>query len=185
MLRIIAGPDGSAHVDGSGKLPGRGCYVYASSLCLRESVNRKRIARSLRVDGLDVQAETLLEEARLSSLRSLKNLLSMAQKAGRMVSGSETVSRSLSRGKLSFLILALGASEATANRVTGWSRGQGVSLYHLPFTVEELGQLLGKRPRAVAGVRFGELSKAIEEELIKANQLRDCAEPKRRCVFSS
>lgn len=184
MLKVIAGPDGLAHVDVSGKLPGRGAYVYSDGPCVAEAVRRKRFGRALRSEGIEVNADLLVEEALRGAQLRIQRLLAVAQKAGRVVSGGETVQRTLKQGKLAFILLAADASEVTARKVEGWGRGAEIPVYRVKFSVEEFGHLLGKRPRAVAGLRRGELARTIELELAKAERLAKPVAPKGRCLLT-
>ena len=184
MLKVVAGPDGLAHVDVSGKLPGRGAYVYSDGLCVAEAVRRKRFGRALRSEGLQVSAELLVEEALRGAHVRIERLLAVAQKAGRVVSGGETVQRTLKQGKLAYILLAADASQVTAKKVEGWGRGAECPVYRLTLSVEEFGHLLGKRPRAVAGLRRGQLAKTIELELAKAERLAKPVTPKGRCQLT-
>ena len=175
LLRCVAGPDNVAHVDHRGKLPGRGCYIHPRVRCLREAVKRRRIGRTLRAEGLQVDEELLLSEAREGVTLQVGRLLSVGQKAGRVVSGAETVQRALQKGVLTFVIVAADASPQTMDRVTGWGRAAEVAVYQLTQTVDELGGLLGKAPRAVAGMRHGEISRAVEREILRAEGLESGA----------
>lgn len=171
LLRLVAGPDGRAHVDVRGKAPGRGCYLHARLRCFQEAVKRRKVGRTLKTDGLIVDLEALLAEARAGVVGRIGHLLSLSQKAGRIVSGAETVHRTLDRGGIAVLLVAPDASPQTAERVIGWGRASGVAVFETSQTVEDLGRLLGKAPRAVVGLRPGELARTLQRELTNAEAI--------------
>jgi uncharacterized protein len=67
MVRVCRDPDGNVFVDGTGRSPGRGCYVCPDASC-SESARRKRsISRSLKGD---VPENVYKELGRAAELRS-------------------------------------------------------------------------------------------------------------------
>ena len=165
LLRIVAGPDGLAHVDIRGKAPGRGCYLCSSRSCFADAVKRRKVGRALRAEGLRVQEERLLSEARAGIRVRFTHRLALSQKAGRAVSGAEMVKKAVLGGRAALLLLSEGASTQTAERARGWALATGTEVFSLPLGVEELGDLIGKAPRAVVAVLPGELAKSIALEL--------------------
>jgi len=171
MIRVVAGPDGKAHVDLSGKAPGRGCYLDPRTKCVREAVKRKRIGRTLRKERLTIDGDALLAQAVVGVEKQLEKLLSLARKSGRVVSGAETVHRSLASGAVKYLLVAADASAQTIERLIGWGMANEAKVYQVALSVDDLGRVLGKAPRAVAGMRSGEISRAVEREIRLAEGL--------------
>ncbi len=58
LLRIVRGADGKAHVDPTGKAPGRGAYLCGAKECLAQAIKGKKLGRALRCD---IQAELIRE----------------------------------------------------------------------------------------------------------------------------
>ncbi|HEY8853765.1 MAG TPA: YlxR family protein [Candidatus Dormibacteraeota bacterium] len=60
LVRIVRQPDGSAAVDRSGHVPGRGAYVHSEAGCLETARKRRALDRSLKASvGSEVWAELL------------------------------------------------------------------------------------------------------------------------------
>jgi ribosomal protein L7Ae-like RNA K-turn-binding protein len=78
-------------------------------------------------------------------------LLGFAQKAGKIVTGEDTVQVSLKKKKLKLLIVAGDASANTKDRANQWK-----VFYDVPFLCvldkETLSQAIGKNNRALIGV---------------------------------
>ncbi len=76
MLRFVVGPDGILVEDVTGKLPGRGRYVFPS---------RENIANLLKRSGLKAEAvEQHLERIGKALLRRLLDGLNLARRAGNL-----------------------------------------------------------------------------------------------------
>lgn len=97
MVRFVAAPDGSVAPDLSRNLPGRGAWVTASREAIGKAVAQKAFARAFRGkatadDNLVALVEHLIERAALEAL-------SLANKAGRIVSGAAKVESAILSGK--------------------------------------------------------------------------------------
>jgi len=47
LIRIVRDPQGELHVDGTGKLSGRGAYICPSAECFDAAVKGKRLEKAL------------------------------------------------------------------------------------------------------------------------------------------
>ena len=79
----------------------------------------------------------------------IKGLLSMAQRAGQVVSGDFAAQKALATGKVKLILLATDAAEDTKKMYTRLAARHEVKLCEC-LTKEELGRCLGKEYRAVA-----------------------------------
>lgn len=116
LLRFVRSPEGVVVPDVKGKLPGRGVWVTARREIVAEAVRRKLFARGFKADsaadeGLPDLVERLLLESALSSL-------SMARKAGRVVTGFGKVTAALARGPVVAVIHAAEAADDGRRKVT-------------------------------------------------------------------
>lgn len=107
MIRYVVAPDGAIVPDLARKLPGRGAWVEATETALKTAIEKKAFARAFRGKGkaeasLPALVERLLERAALDSL-------SLANKAGQVVSGFEKVKERLTGDRI---IALLHASDA-------------------------------------------------------------------------
>jgi predicted RNA-binding protein YlxR (DUF448 family) len=109
LLRFVASPERVMVPDIARKLPGRGVWLTASKETVAEGVRRKVFARSLKAEvtaGAELAdlAETLLRKAALQSL-------SIANKAGQIVTGFAKVDKQLNAGRVAVLLHAIEAGE--------------------------------------------------------------------------
>ena len=117
LIRFVAGPDGDLVPDLKRKLPGRGIWVTA----LRDSIERaaagnvfqRALKGPVRVaKELPALIETLLEQHALAAL-------SMASKAGCVVSGAERVVEAIEHKDLHALVHASDAGEDGCRKLDG------------------------------------------------------------------
>jgi hypothetical protein len=109
MIRFVAGPDGKVVPDLKQKLPGRGVWVTARRDIVETAVRKRLFARGLKEDvvaaeTLPADVDRLLETAALSAL-------SMARKAGLVVTGFAKVDAAIRSGKVSLVLNAADAAE--------------------------------------------------------------------------
>lgn len=95
-------------------------------------------------------------------------LLSMAQRANKIVSGGFAVEKELAGKKAKLLIVAEDASEETKKSYTNMALRYKIPMYHI-LTKEELGECLGKNFRASAVLLDAGFSKALQK-LIEQGQ---------------
>src|SRR6266540_517669 len=103
LIRFVRGPDGAVVPDIDRELPGRGVWVTASRGLVAEAVKRKAFGRGLgetRIDPhLPDNVAGLLHKAALG-------YLSLAKKAGALVTGNAKVTGLLAAGKARLLLHA-------------------------------------------------------------------------------
>ena len=108
LVRFVVGPDGSVVPDIKRNLPGRGLWVEATRKTVDQAVKRnvfgKGFKRDVKVDaGLGETTDRLLERAALDAL-------SIAGKAGEVVTGFTKVETAINRGSLLGLLHAADGS---------------------------------------------------------------------------
>ena len=89
------------------------------------------------------------------------SLLGLAQRAGMIASGEDTVGREVKKRKIALLIVADDSSVNTRKRAEGWAEH-----YHIPIfffsSRGEIGKAIGKEWRAMLGIRDKGFSKKIQ-----------------------
>jgi ribosomal protein L7Ae-like RNA K-turn-binding protein len=94
----------------------------------------------------------------------LMSLLSLSQKAGKLISGEELCEKALKNGGARLVIVAEDASDNTKTKFS-----QKTFYYKIPFytafTKEELNHAIGKQNRATVAVSDGGFAKSMEEYL--------------------
>ena len=152
MIRYVVAPNGAIVPDIAHKLPGRGAWVTASPAALKIAIERKSFARAFRGKGvagaeLPLLVERLLQQAALEAI-------SMANKAGQVVTGFERVKAALGEGKVEVLVHASEAGADGMQKLDGVAgNGEKPAIIRV-FTGEQLDLALG-RPNVVHAALFG------------------------------
>jgi len=107
MIRYVVAPDGAIVPDIAQKLPGRGCWISANHAVLNLAIERKLFARAFRGKGVADRNLPGLVERLLE--RSALEALSIANKAGQVLTGFEKVKNALASGKVLILVDAIDA----------------------------------------------------------------------------
>lgn len=102
--------------------------------------------------------------------QKIMNLLSMAQRANKLLSGEFAVEKSVPTGKTKLLLVASDASEASKKQYSDMAHAYNVPLYFV-LTKDDLGQCIGKAYRAVAAVTDRGFSKALIKLLDEAPKI--------------
>jgi len=154
LIRFVLSPDGMLVPDLLHKLPGRGAYTCANYSCIVRACERKQFNRAFRKDGEAVDAEVLRERIVRSMENRIASYLALANKAGKVVSGSDQVADFLRKKSPSkrFVFLAADISEDIGQRVRTLAELNHVGHVTL-FDKERYGELLGKGLRSVVAVR--------------------------------
>ncbi len=93
------------------------------------------------------------------------NLLGLAQRAGKLVSGEETVIKNIRQKNTKVVLVCLDASENTKKKISDKCQFYQVK-YLEAFTSDELSHALGKK-RYVCGITEGGFAKKIIELIEK------------------
>lgn len=100
----------------------------------------------IRIPDDPKEAAALL--VKLQKQKKFAGLLGIAQKAGRVIAGTNLVTDSIRSGSVSkcphAVFLASDVSENTRKRITNCCTYYEVSLYNIPMTIAEIGDAIGK-----------------------------------------
>lgn len=104
LIRFVVSPEGKLVADLTGKLPGRGMYVGCSKLLVAEAIAKRAFSKA-------AGAQVHIPDGFLNSLEQLMarrvgEALSMARKAGQVITGFEKVEDACKSGKTEALIHA-------------------------------------------------------------------------------
>jgi predicted RNA-binding protein YlxR (DUF448 family) len=169
LIRVFAGPEGRAVVDARGRKGGRGAWLLPRKDVLERAESTPALLRrALREEGLVV--EGLLEAARAQVRQQILDLLSLAARAGALASGGDSVEGALRAGSAAIVLVASDASEGTVARVS--QLAPTVPRHAIGLDKGDLGERIGKGPRAIVVVRPCSLAKALLRELRKGDSLR-------------
>lgn len=176
LIRFVVGPDGQLVPDLKRRLPGRGVWVHARRPAVEEAVRRKAFGRSLKA-GV-VVSPTLPEDIDALLAKSAREALSMANKAGTVVSGFAKVEAAIGRGGLAAVIAATDAAPDGVRKIAQALRrrvGSATDAYPVIAVLEssELGLALG-RPHVIhAALLEGPVSRAAMARLRALECYRD------------
>lgn len=90
----------------------------------------------------------------------IKNLLSMAQRAGKLVSGDFIVEREVKRNNVLVLFMATDVAMNNKKKYEELSNAHNIPLISI-FDKEELGQIIGKERRVIVAVEDQGFAKAL------------------------
>ena len=163
LVRFVLSPEGSVELDVTGKLPGRGAYLFPNRSCFEQADKRKGFARSFKNGNYRFDCERLFKTLERSNRERLLNDIRLAKKAGAIVTGSNNVDVAI-RAKTPLLVLL--ADDASANTKKKYSEVANSRNFQrveaLPMDV--IGHVLGSAPRAVVAVTHVVFAKRIEED---------------------
>jgi predicted RNA-binding protein YlxR (DUF448 family)/ribosomal protein L30E len=154
LLRFVLAPDGAVVPDLTNKLPGRGAYTCMKASCLRKACDRNQFSRAFKTnvsvsdpDGLQAWVIRSMEDR-------IASYLALANKAGKVTSGSDLVADTLRKKTpvKKLILLATDISEDIGNKLRGLADLHGVAHVTI-FTKDHFGELLGKGLRSVVAVQ--------------------------------
>jgi hypothetical protein len=102
MIRFVIGPDARVVPDLRHKLPGRGVWVLAQAEKVAEAVKRKAFARGFKAEV--VVSPDLAAEIEALLTKDCLQALSLANKAGQVVTGFAKVEAAIEKGAIAGLI---------------------------------------------------------------------------------
>ena len=171
LVRFVVAPDGQILVDYRHRLPGRGAYTCIDLGCLKNAVDRKQFQRGFHGSCREISWAALCEGLKTALQQRIENLLGMAKKAGRYVSGSNAVIGSLRQGSgLAAVFIAEDISAGIAEKIYELSNRHQVPCVKM-FSKGKLGQLFGKGERSVVAIEGGPLADALLVELQRFLQM--------------
>ncbi len=96
--------------------------------------------------------------------RKIQSLLSLCQRAGKIVTGEDTVEINIKKGSAFLVIIAGDASENTKNKFVNKCKYYNVP-YYTCYTKEELSGCIGKYNRSVYAITEVNFAKKLRMEL--------------------
>ena len=151
LLRFVLAPDLTVVPDLLQKLPGRGVYTCMKRSCLERACLKKQFGRGFKGEVLGAEADTLTKQVADKLEERIASYLCLANKGGKIVSGSDQVMEKLKKGGVGILFLATDISVDIGEKFRGVARLKGVRCMAL-FTKDRLGSLVGKELRSVLAV---------------------------------
>ena len=164
LLRFVLSPDLVLVPDLQGKLPGRGAYTCISRTCLTAAATRKQFSRVFKTEVRSGSPEELVEQVTTRLVERIASYLALANKAGKVASGTDNVMALLKRKAPGLVFIAADLSPDSREKIARQAEHAGVELCVM-FDKERLGQLLGKELRGVVAIEQGGFIAPIRNEL--------------------
>lgn len=171
LLRLVCTPHNEVIVDSSGHAPGRGVYVCYSVLCLQKALQPTRLRAALKAPVVIPSFESIYHGMKALLDKRLGACLSMAQKAGAVVSGHAALHKAFSQKRVLWLIVAEDIVATRAEAYYAWCTQHNIRHVTL-FTKEELGRLVGKSSRSAVGLTMLHFCELFSTFLTSLEQLR-------------
>jgi len=149
------------------KLPGRGYYVASDLHVLEEAVKQKVFSRGAKAQV--TVPENLIIEIDRQLARRVVDLVSIARKAGRAVTGFEKVKGWLAEGRAKILLQASDGSERGKGKL--WTPEGG--RFFGCLTSQELGLAFGRGHAIHCALSGGKLSERVVHEAARLRGLRE------------
>ncbi len=161
LLRFVLDPSSDVVVpDLKEKLPGRGVWVSCARTCVEEAVKKKLFARAFKgrcevPDDLPQGIDTMLEDRALNSL-------SLAKKAGEVITGFDKLFQAMSKTELDMLIEANDGAEGGQKKMekkfaAAFPEGKVIKL----FTSGQMDMAFGSTNVIHAAITRGNMTKTV------------------------
>ncbi len=172
LLRFVLAPDRTLVPDLLSKLPGRGAYTCLKAGCLRQALTRKQFQRAFKGEVAAPPADEMVRQVAERMTGHIENYLALANKAGKVVSGTDTVLDSLRRKTAGLILLAEDTAPESARRVRDLAEKVGTPCEMLA-SKDRLGELLGKELRSAVAVLHGSFVAVLLHEITRFRNFFD------------
>jgi predicted RNA-binding protein YlxR (DUF448 family) len=164
LLRFVLAPERVLVPDLLAKLPGRGAYTCLDKSCLKDALMKNQFNRAFKGEVKATSAEELTAEVVSTMEERIASYLSLANKAGRVVSGSDMVMQVLRKaGKEMIILFSKDISDDIRQKVIALAKKNGVEYFSL-LDKERVGALIGKSLRSVVAVEGHGFVTALKQE---------------------
>jgi len=180
MIRFVADPQGRVVADLKGRLPGRGCWVTARHDLVQRAARGNLFARALKT-RVTVPAD-LADEVDGLMVTALLGMMSLARKAGQLVSGAAKVDAAVRSGEA---VAVFHAAEAAADGVRKIDQarharfeaaGAAIPAFHL-LPVDEMA-ILGSGGQVIhLAVLAGQAGEGVVKRAMMLDRFRHTAQP--------
>jgi hypothetical protein len=166
LLRFVLSPDRILVPDLQEKLPGRGAYTCMKISCLRGAAEKKQFSRAFKGEVREADAAGLISRVAVRIQERIASYLSLANKAGKVVSGTDMVLDAMKHRSLGIVFIASDISVDIGAKVKGQLLRAGVESISI-FDKDRLGALIGKGLRSVVAVEGSGFIRSLRQEMEK------------------
>lgn len=138
MLRFVAGPHNELFCDATGKLPGRGVWIYPTWHNMTDAVKKRIFAKVLLAPVQTTPA--ILEQVEYALTNRVLSLLGLARKSGLVAFGFEAVKKMVAENQA---VMAFEASDASEREQDKLYHHHADLFVFSHFSRHQLGQIMG------------------------------------------
>jgi len=139
LIRFVVSPDGEVVPDTDARAEGRGVWVTLGHKAVTEAVKKKAFAKSFKAN-VGVPGD-LAELTRQRLEQRLTQALSMARKAGQIVTGATKVKAAIESGEVIALLTATDAAADGRQKLVGSLKGYTMAAQEAGLEVDEVPHL--------------------------------------------
>lgn len=160
MIRFVRAPDGAVVADLRHDLPGRGVWIGGERALIEQAVRRKLFGRGFKAEA--AAAPDLADTVAAGLEQSALEMLALANKAGRVVTGFAKVEVLLERGEAVALVNAADAGADGVRKLAAAARRGGAAVAVVSaFAGVRLDLALGRANVVHAALLAGPVSDAF------------------------
>lgn len=166
LLRFVLSPDRILVPDLQNKLPGRGAYTCNNIFCLRGAADKKQFSRAFKGEVREADAAGLVSSVATKIKDRMASYISLANKAGKVVSGTDMVLEAMKCRSLGILFVASDISDDIGLKVKNQAVRAGIEYISI-FDKDRLGALIGKGLRSVVAIEESGFIRSLKQEMGK------------------
>ncbi|WP_243371165.1 DUF448 domain-containing protein [Geotalea sp. SG265] len=166
LLRFVLAPDRTLVPDLLAKLPGRGAYTCMTSVCVKGAADKRQFSRAFKGEVKGADGAGLIDQLATRIEERIASYISLANKAGKVSSGTDMVLERMKDQSPGFLFIASDISADIGQKVKALAERNGVE-YCTLFDKEKLGALIGKEMRVVVAIGVGGFIEPLKQETAK------------------
>jgi predicted RNA-binding protein YlxR (DUF448 family) len=166
LLRFVLDPDLTLVPDLRARLPGRGAYTCLNRFCLMNAAQKSLFSRAFKVEISFDGPEQLIDQVIDMMEKRIGSYLALANKAGKVVSGSDLVMDMIKKRKAGFVFVATDISPEIGVKIKDMSKRYEVP-HVVIFEKDQLGALIGKGLRSAAAIEKSGFINTVSMEIAK------------------
>jgi len=142
FFRMVIGPTGDVVCEIGRILPGRGAHCCFDMNCISKLVSSNCLGIALKKRNFRIDSDKLLQNVRVLLRRNLEGMLIASKRKGVLSFGKEAVFKKIKLSKFGRPFVSKDISTKSLMNLKRMSE----EFYILPFTMNELGECLSRKP---------------------------------------
>jgi ribosomal protein L7Ae-like RNA K-turn-binding protein len=146
------------------KLPGRGAYTCVSRQCLKDALKRNQFSRAFKVPVIIKDSTGFADSVSARFEERIASYVALANKAGKVISGSDMVVDAIKRNKAGVVLIASDVSTEIGQKIA-FTASRDSTPYCNVLTRDRLGALIGKGLRGAVAIQPGDFVAVVLKEI--------------------